>query len=420
LCKCVPIILESIKQQFPPYYIINLQDWETALVVETMASYNDLLPHKCVITIHNPYDLDLPDDPEGRTILQYTLPKMAGISTVSEQYAYELTNDILQSKCLASKLQSAFQLIKPIGISNGNFIELSISNKINDPSEILFFKNKNREIFTQLLFSKEEIKPTWGKKIDLTKKDLPIFLLFGRDEPNQKGFDLAATTIYRLLKRCGSKIGYFIFTPIPGIYGLNNLAYFEDLCAEFGDNVMVFSNRLSIGYSELQRAANYIIMPSYYEPFGAANEGYAAGCAVIARATGGLIQQVIPLNFSDLPLEVQNQVRKYHDNQLHEPTGFLYREHPSTDTVENWYHLLNTNYNIRRSIQEPVHRLNPVFWSMSTELEKVIEAASNLYYENKNLYCQLILNGIKLFKKFSWENSAYKYIKELYKIEKEN
>ena len=44
---------------------------------------------------------------------------------------------------------------------------------------------------------------------------------------------------------------------------------------------------------EAQAGATFAVMPSFYEPFGAATEAYLAGTPVIARATGGLTGQVV-------------------------------------------------------------------------------------------------------------------------------
>ncbi|MFX1258431.1 MAG: glycogen/starch synthase [Promethearchaeota archaeon] len=410
--KSIPIALGLIKDEFNPPYILNLQDWETALVADVMPS---TLPNKCVLTLHNPYDEDLPNDPQGRTILQYVIPKLHGLSTVSEHYSYELQNDVLQRDILARKLKGQFQYLNPIGINNGNFVELSFPENISNSEEIISEKLKNRRAFNNLLAHQEELNPTWGEKIDLMKGDRPIFLLFGRDDPKQKGFDVAAAAIYRLLKKRGKNLAIFIFTLIPDRYGLINLAYLKDLALEFSKNVMIFPFRLSAGYAELQKASNFIIMPSYYEPFGAANEGYASGVPVIARATGGFVQQVCPENFEALPESIKKYLKWYHKDII-KSTGYLYREHPSTETPDNWRYLFGTDFTKPRSIQEPVDWRNPIFWSMVSELEKVIEEAIMLYNNNKKKYCEMILNGIKLFKKFTWEKSAKKYKNLLYHI----
>ena len=178
---------------------------------------------------------------------------------------------------------------------------------------------------------------------------------------------------------------------------------------------MVFPFRLSAGYVELLKSANYIIMPSYYEPFGAANEGYASGTPVIARATGGLIQQVCPRNFKSLSKTIKNYLRLYHKD-ITKFTGYLYREHSSTENADNWRYLYGTDFSKPRSVQEPVDWRNPIFWSMVTELEKVVEEAIKLYNDKKEEYSKMILNGIDLFKTFTWEKSAEKYISLLYEI----
>ncbi|MEX2719217.1 MAG: glycogen/starch synthase [Candidatus Sigynarchaeum springense] len=410
LCKSVPAVLGLLSDKVKPPYKICLQDWETALVVESMK----LGPlAQCYLTLHNVYDTDLRGDPRGQTVLQHCIPLMQGLAAVSEQYAIELTTDVLQRDCLAEKLQPLLASKPIIGINNGNFVPMNFPRTARDVKAIMAIKREARIEFARLLRSRDDIAPRWGNKIDLAADDKPIFLVFGRDDPKQKGFDVAAAAAYRFLHRAGKESGYFVFAPIPGPHGLNGISYLEGLCAEFPGNVMVFPFRLSAGYQELQKAASYIIMPSYYEPFGAANEGYANGVPVIARATGGLIQQVCPVETTGLNERIIAFCRKYHGEDLSKPTGFLYREHPSTETAENWKYLLSTKFDERRSIQEPVNKLNPVFWSMVDELVRVLGKATS-YYANKPRYCELITNGIVLFEKFSWEDSARGYIERLF------
>lgn len=409
LCKAVPAVLGLLDGAAKPPYKVSLHDWETALVAETMK----LGPlADCYLTLHNVYDTSLKGDPHGQTVLQHCIPLMRGLSAVSEQYAIELTTDVLQRNCLAEKIQSQLAGRGIVGINNGNFTPLSFPAGVKDVDQIVALKNDARLAFTRLLLTRDDIAPKWGNKIDLAADDKPIFLVFGRDDPKQKGFDVAAAAIYRLLQRVGAHIGDFIFAPIPGPNGLDSIAYLEDLCNAFPGNVMVFPFRLAAGYQELQKAASYIIMPSYYEPFGAANEGYANGVPVIARATGGLIQQVCPVNAMELPPGVAAVVKRYHGDAA-KPTGFLYREHPSTETEENWKYLLSTKFEERRPIQEPVNKLNPVFWSMVDELALVLGKAA-AYYKNKDGYCRLIVNGISLFNEFTWEKSARQYVEKLF------
>ncbi|MBN1803447.1 MAG: glycogen/starch synthase [Candidatus Lokiarchaeota archaeon] len=413
LSKSIPVVLKLVEKEYPAPYVLNLQDWETALVADIVPSINGT---KSVLTLHNPYDEYLPNDPQGRTILQFAIPKMQGISTVSEQFSRELQYDVLVHGVLVQKIREQLQILPPIGINNGNFVKLTFPENLKCVDEVLNEKRRNREIFHKILTEREDIKPKWGNQLNLLWDDIPIFFLFGRDEPKQKGFDVAAAAIYRLLRRLGPDSAFFVLTPIPSPRGLAGLSYLEDLCLEFAENVMTFPYRISSGYENLQRAASFVVMPSYYEPFGAANEGYASGAPVIARATGGLIQQVCPANFDDLPSRVQIEISRYHED-LSKPTGFLYREHPNTETTGNWEYLLSTDFSKRKSALEPVHWKNPVFWSMVSELENVIEKAILCYKQEKKAYCNMILNGIQLFKRFSWEKSARDYRELLYKIE---
>ncbi|MBN2151940.1 MAG: glycogen/starch synthase [Candidatus Lokiarchaeota archaeon] len=410
LCKSVPAVLGLLSATARPPYKVSLHDWETALAVESMK----LGPlTQCYLTLHNVYDTDLRGDPRGQTVLQHCIPLMQGLSAVSEQYAIELTTDVLQRDCLAEKLQPLLSSKPILGINNGNFVPLHFPVDARSVEDILAFKRAARLEFTGLLRTRADMAPRWGHRIDLAADDKPIFLVFGRDDPKQKGFEVAAAAAYRFLHRSGKGAGYFVFAPIPGPHGLDGIAYLEGLCREFPDNAMVFPFRLAAGYQELQRAASYIIMPSYYEPFGAANEGYASGVPVIARATGGLIQQVCPVETGNLTERVLAFCRRYHGDALDKPTGFLYREHPSTETAENWKYLLGTKFGERRPIQEPVDKLNPVFWSMVEELSRVLGKAIS-YYANKPQYCRLITNGISLFNKFSWEASAKDYLEKLF------
>ena len=137
----------------------------------------------------------------------------------------------------------------------------------------------------------------------------------------------------------------------------------------------------------------------------------------LSGVSGGLIQQVRPLNMAELPESMQAFVHKYHVGKVDKPTGYLYREHASTETGNNWEYLLSTDFNKRRSIHEPVNKLNPVFWSMVTELGHVLGQAVDYYKKDKEGYCKLIVNGIELFKEFSWDITAKKYFAELYHVE---
>ena len=129
----------------------------------------------------------------------------------------------------------------------------------------------------------------WGS-LNFDNDNGPIFLFFGRDDPRQKGYDVAAAAIEKIPK---GKAKY-IFTPIPGDEGLEGLAFLKRLARKRPGEVKVFPFRMERGYMELQKGASFLVMCSLYEPFGGATEGYVVGTPVVARATGGLVQQVCP------------------------------------------------------------------------------------------------------------------------------
>ncbi len=419
-CTTIPKVLSSINEK--PPFLLNLQDWETALTLYTM---EPSIQHKCLLTLHNPYDQkvkhleNLLKVKKNSTILKYTLKKMDIVSTVSEHFAYELTHEPLLTEILVPHLQKILKNIEIIGINNGNFKELNFPT-IKNEDQILKKKREYRnEFIDDFLLQKEtKLKPKWSSIINLEIK-YPLFIIFGRNDPNQKGFDLAAAAIYKLLDEVGDDFARFIFLPIPGNYGINNLFYLKGLAEKFSKSIMIFPYRLPRGYMELQKSASYILMCSYYEPFGAAHEGYAVGVPVIARATGGLIQQVCPKNFGLLSNELKDIITKFHDLPLN-PTGYLFRENERFNKKKFWKKIIHNNDSIKQTIDEIIRRDNLLFKSMVNSCKKVIEDAANLYISKPKEYADLIINGLKLFQKFSWHKSAERYLRDFYKIKISN
>ncbi len=137
--------------------------------------------------------------------------------------------------------------------------------------------------------------------------------------------------------------------------------------------------------SAIQTGATFGIMPSIYEPFGAAVEYMTSGTVNIGWATGGLVDQI--------------------DSKC----GFLYKEDAVFYTGEN----LRTFVNSSRIIQ--TRKTNPWVQSMSDNLYAEIRKATDLYKNHPEEYYQMIINGLKKTRQFSWETSAKKY-DEVYKM----
>jgi len=438
LCAAVPEVLKIIPEK--PPFILNLQDWETALVCKTLPS---AVLHKCVITLHNPYDNsceltlhfprphlggpgleDLPRLDPGTitiqsTVLKQTLPEIAGISTVSDIFARELVNDPLQTKVLAPHLQEVFHQKGVVAVTNGIFKDPDpLLLQLSSPAEILEFKNAQRVKLTKIFSANEGKKlltRAWGS-CDFQNLTKPLFLLFGRDDPRQKGFDVAAKAIREVLQEKGN-IASFVFTPIPGPRGIGTIGFLEQLSNDFPKSVLVIPFRLSVGYNEIQMAASYFLMCSLYEPFGGANEGYASGVPVVARATGGLVQQVCPYNYATLPRDTQILVDEFHGKERH-PTGFLFKEDVSqvSDVVQDWKSIIKAKFLDTTPIGDAITEREqiPLYKAMTEAAKDAIIQAVDLYNSNPEEYARCILRGLRLLGKFTWDGAVERYLKDLY------
>jgi len=128
-------------------------------------------------------------------------------------------------------------------------------------------------------------------------------------------------------------------------------------------------------------------MPSLYEPFGASTEPYLAGTPVVARATGGLTDQVRDIG-ADAELA----------------TGFLYREQAaaSVDLAENWQRI--------EGLGEPHARMSvPLYGAMVSSLAAAIVQACGVYRYQPAQYARLLANGYDMARSFSWEKAASEY-----------
>ena len=224
------------------------------------------------------------------------------IFTVSDQFAEDLCDDEFQSKIMAPHLN---EMLRPrlLGVNNGPFADLAVDTDVlhkaaaGDYGPIAKWKTENRKKALSALkdFQPSPERPIWG---DLAKFEpdpsLCWFVMAGRDDPRQKGYDIAAAATETFLK--GNGQACFFFFPIPGDEGLAGLSFLENLAHEFPENILAFPFRWSDGFIATLRGASFGLMPSLYEPFGMANEFYLNGTLGIGRATGGIIQQIVPLH----------------------------------------------------------------------------------------------------------------------------
>jgi len=399
--------------------VLNLQDWPAACVALTIREEPRIQSAACVLTLHNPYDKPLSDRDlarisvqplAGPTVLTGMLPLLDGpLCTVSENFAAELTSDPLHTAVYAPHLQDHFRARGIVGVNNGLFSRLDFPQAAIDAAgegdfgPVLEEKQKRRQALVQVL-GEYTPREAWGS-LDLAGFDGPIFLMFGRDDPRQKGYDLAAAAIRRIPK---GKARY-VFTPIPGDEGLEGLRFLRELADERPGEVKVFPFRMAQGYMELQRGSSYLVMCSFYEPFGGATEGYAVGTPVVARATGGLVQQIVPHTGGSISPAARRLAERFHRRGA-APCGFLFREPalPAADVEAGWRAIVDCAY--WPAGDRVADRLGiPLFDAMVGEATRAFGDAVDLYTRDPTGYARMIYHGFGMLDRFPWERAVQEY-----------
>lgn len=405
-CKAIPLVLKTIG--YDENVIVHLQDWETAaaaLTVKEAMLGGTLKSAAIVVTSHNPYDHPLtPEDlakitahrfagPEPLyTVYQHMLPLAdAPINTVSEGFAEELVSDPLMTEHFADHLQGVFGAKGLIGIDNGRFGEarppyaktVVKEAKRGRVETILKRKATKRAKMLDVLCRYKDDRIIGGLKghdgaesTDLPD-DVPVFFMFGRLDPGQKGFDVFA----RAIERMPRGVARFVLAPIVAGASEPYVRDLETLARRLEEEVALYPFRMQRGYMETMAGASFAVMPSLYEPFGAATEPYLGGTPVIARATGGLRQQVL-------------------DGQ----TGLLFRE--DSDRIPNlgeqWKRIQGaTSPDDRRGI--------PLYEAVVEGLRAVLEEAVAIHRDEKR-YAGMLTGLFDQACRFSWERAADQYL----------
>jgi glycogen synthase len=400
-CKAVPHALNAlgIREDI----VCHLHEWQTALISLTAkeAMTGGVL-QSCgtVQTIHNSYDAqfsweslarildkrrrksltNLPGD--GLSSYQAGLQLVdAPVTTVSAHFARELTSDIIQTKHFVPHLQNILKSSVPVGINNGMFVDYSPlfpAREKHTLSEVRAIKSKSRQDLRKMLsvYRPKERFGTLTYKGETILKlpvHVPIIVMTGRLDPLQKGYFVLLRTVEKFAE---DEIKV-ILAPLPA--RKSDLDYFYEVACKCNGNVTVFPFRMRRGYREMQAGSTFGIMPSVYEPFGAAVEYMANGTVNIGRATGGLVDQI--------------------DSEC----GFLYRE----DAV--FHTLKNVKAFVDSSDLMQARKTNPWMLSMADNLYAVIKKAVDIYRNHPDDYYRMIINGFKKVRTFSWESSAKKY-----------
>jgi hypothetical protein len=398
----------------------------------------DIASAACVLTIHNPYDQYLGDiDSElvadllaylrlrPENVLTQMIPLVDGpLSTVSQNFGQELTGDPLHTHVFADHLQSLLVEKGLVGIDNGVFGRVAFpfspqaerAAERGDFQRIQGEKWERRQALGEVIASyQRELaeaadpgRQAWGVDLDLSDPGLPVFLVMGRDDPRQKGFDVIAQAIRRIPKGAAR----YIFTPMPGAEGLVGLSFLKQLADDRPGEVKVFPFRLSFeAFQALQNGSSYMVMGSLYEPFGAANEAYLAGMSVVARATGGLVQQVVPFTQAGLSPYGRQLVAAFHGEDA-PPTGFLFREPRLPDETDGWRRIVDCAYwdLSPRGDRVANDRVDiPLFERMVESAAEALQAAVDLYTSDQVAYARLIYNGFRMLAQFSWDRAIEGY-----------
>lgn len=412
-------------------WLVLMQDWEAATTALALADRLEA-DHRLYLTIHNSYDSGAsdselqrfgfkPQSSAGNTILQRALSLVQKPAfTVSDQFARDFSAETLQSKILAPHLKSALADTL-VGINNGTFTELAIDRetlehaKRGDFGPLRRWKAANRAQALEALnqFTPTKTKPIWGNLKKFKRDSAPWFVLAGRDDPRQKGYDVACLGIDDFLSSGG--LGRFLFFPIPGDEGLPGLNFLKKLARRFPESVLVLPFIFQEGYFSALQGASYGIMPSLYEPFGMANEFYLKGTVGIGRATGGIIQQIVPLrSASAFSHAVQARTDRYYGASA-APTGILFRERDDIPSaIPDWLAVNAAEYDTSGNSPDRVQQRASLalFRAMARELRLSIEDGVRIYEDPGNLYYEMLTQGIRHIERtFSWERAAQAYLR---------
>jgi glycogen synthase len=413
-------------------WTLLLQDWEAATAALAMAGG----PDRCrsFVTLHNSYDCPVSNDrlaavginPEvcpGDTVLQRALRLTEWpIFSVSEQFAADLSEDVLQTSVMAPHLQITFRS-RLVGIENGPFVDLAVDRApLADADAGRFqtlrdWKQQNRSSFLAALkkLQPSADKPLWGDLHRFAQDDAPWFVMAGRDDARQKGYDVAARAATLFLEQGGD--GRFLFFPIPGDEGKPGLGFLERLAEQFPKQVLVFPFLFREGFMSALRGATYGVMPSLYEPFGMANEFYLNGTPGIGRATGGILQQIVPLRAAaSFSRAVQTRTARWHSASA-QPTGLFFREKDGLPSeTDDWSAINSEPY----SLDDPsadrvtVRSRRPLFQYMAEELHLALKDAAAIAAQQPDLYYRLITAGVAhIQQNFSWDRAAQEYARHV-------
>lgn len=413
-------------------WALLLQDWEAATAALAMPGPRTETKSRfhAYLTMHNSYDSAAGDDVtlalglpalRGHTILQRALHVVKPpVFTVSEQYALDLTADHLQARIMADHLQGSLRR-RVVGVNNGPFLDLEVDADAFDRALHGDYEALDRwkagHRARALAALDEHVpspkQPVWGDRARFDRDPEACWVVMaGRDDPRQKGYDVAALGVREFLEAGGD--ARFFFFPVPGDEDVEGLEFLQRLAEDHPERVLVFPFIWIAGFSATLAGAAFGLMPSFYEPFGMANEFYLRGTVGIGRATGGIAQQIVPLRAAgSFSLAAQAVADRWHASSA-SPTGLLYRERVGREAEEQgWTTINGGDYEIGTGRLETRARTE-LFRAMARELRLAIEDATRLFRGQRRLYDRMLVNGIlHVQQSFSWDRAAEEYVRRI-------
>ena len=416
-------------------WTILLQDWEAAtFAMSDSVSTDRKRIENCYLTLHNSYDSGL--NPEimaasgfeklphkGSTVLETVLPLVQDpIFTVSDQFALDLTQEPAQAKIMIPHI---FEELGPRlkGVNNGPFINRQIPDDVyqagieGDRKPLAAWKIERRKQAMKIIrsFTPTEDEPVWGNNREFGSLELPWFVMAGRDDTRQKGYEVACLAIDTYLEHDGRAC--FIFLPIPGDEGLRGIEFIHQMARKYPRRVICFPFMFRDAYLPIMQGASYGMMPSYYEPFGMANEYFLNGVSCIGRATGGIIQQIVPYHDSiTFNHAVASKANRWHKSGS-KPSGFLFREDEDiSNLIEDWEAINAADYSTNHSKENRLENRKrlPLVRAISTEMNMCIQDAALLYSDHQDMFLEFVINGAIFIDRYlSWDRSAQIYLENL-------
>jgi glycogen synthase len=412
-CASIPFVLRALG--YTRHCLFHVHDWETALtgVFSTIAAVDGVLRHtRTVLTVHNSYDHYFPLNLQhtffngalnGQTVLQCALPFCDGpIVAVSEPFARELRSDPLQHGIFIPHLQSSIADREVIGIENGTFTASSVPYSTAALEEgargridrLYREKCRYRNAFITEIQRVSDPRIQGAITLNPENSTIPILLISGRLDLNQKGFDVLFNA-FRTLPRGTCKLFFS-----PNCTEDDPLDFFTGIARECEGDITIWPFRLSSDQLlRFYRGASFLVMPSLYEPFGAATEGFCMGTPVIARATGGLWKQINPVRPPAIPSFYGTDTPQVSSPK---PTGILFREQSDgfDNQVEQWRRILSSP--VERRMEVPLYR-------SLVDAARCALSESITIFSDRRLYTTMIYNGIMSLENFSWTNAIQKY-----------